>query len=133
MKRAIFRTEKHLHERDNKMEIGLIGLGRMGAYMAKRLLRAGHSCVGYARHASTVETRLQDGSISAGATSLSDLVNKLSKPRIIWLMVPAASVDSTLSDLLPLLAAQDIVIDVGNSYYHDDIRRAKMLKVHNIY
>src|ERR1700681_861888 len=117
----VFYTKKQLRERDNRMEIGLIGLGRMGAYMAKRLLRAGHSCVGYARHASTVETRLRDGSISSGASSLSDLVKKLSTPRIIWLMVPAASVDSTLSDLLPLLAPEDIVVDGGNSYYHDDI------------
>jgi 6-phosphogluconate dehydrogenase len=115
------------------MEIGLIGLGRMGANMAKRLLRAGHSCVGYARHASTVDARLKDGSISKGATSLSDLVNKLSTPRIVWLMVPAASVDSTLSDLLPLLSPEDIIVDGGNSYYHDDIRRAKMLQEHNIH
>ncbi len=115
------------------MEIGLIGLGRMGANMAKRLLRAGHSCVGYARHASTVETRLNDGSISKGATSIADLVNKLSTPRIVWLMVPAASVDATLSDLLPLLSPEDIIVDGGNSYYHDDIRRAKMLKEHNIH
>lgn len=115
------------------MEIGLVGLGRMGANMAKRLLRAGHSCVGYARHASTVQSRLQDGSISSGATSLSDMVKKLSTPRIIWLMVPAASVDATLSDLLPLLSPEDIIVDGGNSYYHDDIRRAKMLKEYKIH
>ncbi len=71
------------------MELGLIGLGRMGAYMAKRLLRADHKVVGYARTASTVETRLQDGSISAGASSLADVVNQLQQPRIVWLMVPA--------------------------------------------
>ena len=115
------------------MELGLIGLGRMGAYMAKRLLRAGHTCVGYARHASTVQTRLKDGSITSGATSLADLVNQLSRPRAIWLMVPAASVDATLNDLIPLLAADDIVIDGGNSHYHDDIRRAAMLKPHGIH
>src|SRR5947209_2922731 len=115
------------------MQLGLVGLGRMGAYMAKRLLRAGHSVVGYARHASTVQGRLQEGSISAGANSLEDLVKQLSKPRAIWLMVPAASVDATLNDLIPLLDADDVVIDGGNSYYHDDIRRAKELQPHSIH
>jgi 6-phosphogluconate dehydrogenase len=115
------------------MQIGLVGLGRMGANMAKRLLRSNHSVVGYARHASTVQTRLKDGSISSGASSLSDLVNQLSQPRAIWLMVPAASVDDTLSELIPLLSPDDVVVDGGNSYYHDDIRRAKMLKEHNIH
>src|SRR6266567_4137652 len=115
------------------MQLGLVGLGRMGAFMAKRLLRAGHSVVGYARHASTVQGRLQEGSISAGANSLEDLVKQLSKPRAIWLMVPAASVDATLNDLIPLLDADDVVIVGGNSYYHDDIRRAKELQPHNIH
>jgi len=115
------------------MELGLIGLGRMGAYMAKRLLRAGHTCVGYARHASTVQARMKDGSITSGASSLDDLVNQLSRPRAIWLMVPAASVDATLNDLIPLLSPDDIVIDGGNSYYHDDIRRAAELKPHGIH
>ena len=97
------------------MELGLIGLGRMGANMAKRLLRGGHTCVGYARHASTVETHLKDGAITSGATSLADLVNQLSRPRAVWLMVPAASVDATLNDLIPLLSPDDIVIDGGYS------------------
>ncbi len=115
------------------MQLGLIGLGRMGAYMAKRLLNAGHSVVGYARHASTVEKRLSEKSISAGATSLSDLVNQLEKPRIVWLMMPAGSVDATLAELVPLLSPDDVVVDGGNSYYHDDIRRAKELAEKNIH
>src|SRR5207245_6373018 len=115
------------------MELGLIGLGRMGANMAKRLLRAGHTCVGYARHASTVQTRLQDGSISSGANSLEDLVKQLARPRAVWLMVPAASVDATLHELVPLLSPDDIIIDGGNSYYHDDIRRAAELKPQGIH
>ena len=115
------------------MQIGLIGLGRMGAFMAKRLLKAGHSVVGYARHASTVQNRMQQGAITSGATSLADLINKLEKPRVVWLMVPAGSVDSTLSDIVPLLSPDDVVVDGGNSYYHDDIRRAKALAEHNIH
>lgn len=115
------------------MELGLIGLGRMGANMAHRLLRAGHTVVGYARHASTVQSHLQEGSISAGASSLADIVNQLAKPRAVWLMVPAASVDATLAELVPLLAPGDVVIDGGNSYYHDDIRRAAELAKHSIH
>jgi 6-phosphogluconate dehydrogenase len=115
------------------MELGLIGLGRMGANMAHRLLRAGHTVVGYARHASTVQSHLQEGSISAGASSLADIVNQLAKPRAIWLMVPAASVDATLAELVPFLAPGDVVIDGGNSYYHDDIRRAAELAKHSIH
>jgi len=110
------------------MELGLIGLGRMGANMAKRLLRAGHTCVGYARHASTEETRLKDGSITSGATSVADLVNQLSRPRAVWLMVPAASVDATLDDLLPHLSPDDIIVDGGNSYFKDTQRREADMK-----
>jgi 6-phosphogluconate dehydrogenase len=115
------------------MELGLIGLGRMGANMAKRLLRADHRVVGFARHASTVEKRLQDGSISAGASSLADVVSQLQQPRIVWLMVPAGSVDATLNELVPLLSPNDIVVDGGNSYYHDDIRRSKELQEKGIH
>ncbi|GCE12950.1 phosphogluconate dehydrogenase (NAD(+)-dependent, decarboxylating) [Tengunoibacter tsumagoiensis] len=115
------------------MELGLVGLGRMGAYMAKRLLRNGHTVVGYARRTTTVQGALQDGAITRGSSSLEDLVKQLAQPRVIWLMVPAASVDATLHDLLPFLSPDDVVIDGGNSYYHDDIRRAKMLKEHQIH
>jgi 6-phosphogluconate dehydrogenase len=115
------------------MELGLIGLGRMGGYMGKRWRRAGHTVVGYARHTETVQNNLNEGNISSGATSLEDLINKLARPRTIWLMVPAASVDATLETIVPLLAPDDIVIDGGNSYYHDDIRRAEALKPHGIH
>jgi 6-phosphogluconate dehydrogenase len=115
------------------MQLGLVGLGRMGAYMAKRLLRNGHTVVGMARHDSTVQTALNDKAISAGTTSVTDLVKQLDTPRAIWLMVPAASVDETLAGLVPLLSQGDVVIDGGNSYYHDDIRRAAELKAKGIH
>src|SRR6516165_11190719 len=110
------------------MQLGMIGLGRMGASMSQRLTRGGHTIVGYARHAETVDALLKGGTITKGATSLPDLVSKLSTPRAIWLMVPAASVDATLETIVPHLAPGDMVIDGGNSYYHDDIRRAAELK-----
>jgi 6-phosphogluconate dehydrogenase len=100
----------------------------MGAFMAKRLLRDGHTVVGMARRDSTVQSALNEGAITKGTTSLAELVKELEAPRAIWLMVPAASVDVTLEELVPLLQEGDIVIDGGNSYYHDDIRRAKDLK-----
>jgi len=115
------------------MELGMIGLGRMGAFMARRLMNAGHRVVGYVRRTEKLEGMVKDGSIAAGSTSIPDLVNKLEKPRAIWLMVPAASVDSTLETLIPLLDPDDIVIDGGNSYYHDDIRRAAELKAKGIH
>ena len=115
------------------MQLGMIGLGRMGANMAQRLIRAGHTIVGYVRHAETIQALLKEGSITSGAASLADLVNQLATPRAIWLMVPAASVDATLANIVPLLSPGDMVIDGGNSYYHDDIRRAADLKSHGIH
>ena len=115
------------------MELGMIGLGRMGANMSQRLTRAGHSVVGYVRHAETVQALLKEGVIKEGAMSLEDLVGKLPTPRAIWLMVPAASVDSTLASIVPHLSPDDIVVDGGNSYYHDDIRRAAELKPKGIH
>jgi len=107
------------------MELGMIGLGRMGANMVRRLMKAGHRCVVHDVSAQTVQGLAREG--ATGATSLADFVGKLSKPRNVWLMVPAAVVDKTLADLVPLLDRDDTVIDGGNSYYHDDIRRAKEL------
>ena len=115
------------------MQLGLIGLGRMGANMAQRLVRGGHEVVGYARHWETVEKTLGDGAISAGAKSLADLVDQLPAPRAVWLMVPAGAVDATLDELVPLLAAGDVVVDGGNSYYHDDVRRAAALEADGIH
>ncbi|MDB5385935.1 MAG: 6-phosphogluconate dehydrogenase, decarboxylating [Planctomycetaceae bacterium] len=104
------------------MQLGMVGLGRMGTNMVKRLLKSGHQCVVYDIHLEAVQALENEG--ATGATSLADLINKLSLPRAVWLMVPAAAVDPMLSDLSPLLQADDVVIDGGNSYYHDDIRRA---------
>lgn len=115
------------------MELGMIGLGRMGANMARRLLNAGHTVKGYVRTAETVKRLVSEGSITEGALSIQELVEKLEKPRAIWLMVPVASVDATLDTLLPLLSPDDVVIDGGNSYYQDDIRRAAELKPHGIH
>jgi 6-phosphogluconate dehydrogenase len=105
-----------------------MGLGRMGANMALRLTRAGHSVVGYARHWETVQRVLDEGAIGRGSHSPEELVSLLAQPRVVWLMVPAASVDATLDLLTPLLSKGDTVIDGGNSYYRDDIRRARELK-----
>jgi 6-phosphogluconate dehydrogenase len=107
------------------MQLGMIGLGRMGANMVRRLEKNGHQCVVYDRSADTVKQLAAEGATGAG--SLDDFVAKLQKPRAIWLMVPAAVVDATLHDLTPRLDAGDIVIDGGNSYYIDDIRRAREL------
>ena len=103
------------------MQLGMIGLGRMGTNMVRRLLRAGHRCVVYDLQPEAVQALVTEKAV--GATSLEDLVHKLSKPRALWMMVPAAVVDPTLTTLIPLLERDDVVIDGGNSYYHDDIRR----------
>jgi 6-phosphogluconate dehydrogenase len=107
------------------MQIGMIGLGRMGANMVRRLLKAGHQCVVFDMSPKAV-TELIDKS-AVGSSSLGELVKNLKKPRSVWLMVPAAVVDKTITDLLPHLETGDILIDGGNSYYIDDIRRAKEL------
>src|SRR6185437_16315605 len=107
------------------MELGMVGLGRMGANMAARLLRAGHRVVAFDRHPEKVQAVVADGAI--GAASLAELVSKLARPRVIWLMVPAAGVDATIAALAPLLVREDAIIDGGNSYYGDDIRRAGSL------
>jgi 6-phosphogluconate dehydrogenase len=113
------------------MQLGMIGLGRMGANMVRRLQKNGHACVVYDRSADSVKQLSGEG--ATGATSLDDFVQKLQKPRAIWLMVPAAVVDATIRDLLPKLASGDILIDGGNSYYIDDIRRAKELQAKGIH
>ncbi len=108
------------------MELGMIGLGRMGTNMVRRLLRAGHRCVVYDLHPEAVRVLVDEG--AAGTTSLEDFAHTLKKPRTAWLMVPAGAVDPTLKTLIPLLEPDDVVIDGGNSHYHDDIRRAAELK-----
>jgi 6-phosphogluconate dehydrogenase len=113
------------------MQLGMIGLGRMGANMVRRLLRGGHQCVVYDRTPVSVDALVKEH--ATGSSSLSDLVTKLSAPRAVWLMVPAASVDHTLADLVPLLGSGDIVIDGGNSYYIDDIRRHQELAAKGIH
>src|SRR5512147_1120339 len=107
------------------MQIAIVGLGRMGANMARRLLKGGHQCVVFNRSPKAVQELVAEKAV--GSSSLADFVKKLTKPRAVWLMVPAAVVDSTIADLLPSLEADDILIDGGNSYYIDDIRRAKEL------
>jgi 6-phosphogluconate dehydrogenase len=108
------------------MQLGMIGLGRMGGNMVRRLLRGGHQCVVYARSQGAVKELASVG--ASGSTSLADLVKQLAAPRAVWLMVPAAVVDKNIEDLTPLLERGDVLIDGGNSYYIDDIRRAKELK-----
>ena len=107
------------------MQLGMIGLGRMGANMVRRLVRGGHACVVFDVSPKAVEELAKEN--ATGAASLDDLANKLRKPRALWLMVPAAAVDKTIADVLPHLEPGDVLIDGGNSYYVDDIRRAKAL------
>jgi len=113
------------------MQIGMIGLGRMGANMVRRLMRRGHQCVVYDMNPKGVTAMTQEGAVGAG--SLAEFVSKIKTPRAIWMMVPAAAVDATLKDLAPLLQPGDIVIDGGNSYYVDDMRRAKELRAKEIH
>jgi 6-phosphogluconate dehydrogenase len=113
------------------MQLGMIGLGRMGANMVRRLVKGGHDCVVFDMSPSTVAALAAENAV--GAVSLADLVKKLDKPRAVWLMVPAAAVDQTIADLLPSLEPGDILIDGGNSYYIDDIRRAKELAPRRIH
>jgi len=113
------------------MQLGMIGLGRMGANMVRRLIGGGHQCVVFDMSPKAVTDLTAEKAL--GSSSLADLVKKLAKPRAVWLMVPAAVVDQTIADLLPSLAAGDILIDGGNSYYVDDIRRAKELAAKQIH
>lgn len=113
------------------MKIGMIGLGRMGANMTVRLMRAGHTCVVYDRNTPAVSDLEKQGALSA--LSLADLVEKLEPPRAVWLMLPAAVVDKVLADLKPLLQTGDVIVEGGNSHYHDDIRRARELQTAGIH
>ena len=113
------------------MQLGMIGLGRMGANMVRRLLKGGHDCVVFDMSQKAVDELVREK--ATGASSLQELVQKLQKPRAVWLMVPAAAVDKTISDLMPYLEAGDTLIDGGNSYYIDDQQRAKGLAPHGIH
>ena len=113
------------------MQLGMIGLGRMGANMVRRLMKNGHECVVYDRDANAVKELAGEGAI--GASSLDDFISKLNTPKVVWLMLPAAVVDASLKDLSARLNAGDIIIDGGNSYYIDDIRRAKELSAKGIH
>ncbi len=113
------------------MQIGMIGLGRMGANMVRRLQKAGHQCVVFDRSSEAVQALAKEG--ATPAASIQDFLDKLSAPRAVWLMLPAAVVDASISELTPLLGADDIIIDGGNSYYKDDIARAKKLSAKSIH
>jgi 6-phosphogluconate dehydrogenase len=113
------------------MQLGMIGLGRMGSNMVRRLLKGRHQCVVFDKSPNAVNELV--GEKATGSSSFQDLVGKLEKPRAIWLMVPAAVVDPSITELLPYLEADDILIDGGNSYYVDDIRRAKELAAKRIH
>src|SRR6266566_3903697 len=111
--------------RERAMQFGMIGLGRMGGNMVRRLMRSGHTCVVYDRSPQAVETLVKEG--ATGASPVAEFVKKLAKPRAVCLMVPAAFVDASIDDLVPLLEKGDTLIDGGNSNYQDDIARAKRL------
>ena len=113
------------------MQLGMIGLGRMGANMVRRLLKGGHECVVFDMSPKAVTELVQEKAV--GSSSIADFVKKLTRPRAVWLMVPAAATDQTIADLLPHLEAGDILIDGGNSHYIDDIRRAKALASKHIH
>ena len=113
------------------MQIGMIGLGRMGSNMVKRIMKAGHHCVVYDVDSAHIDALVKDGAV--GASSLVDLVNKLSTPRAIWMMLPASIVEGTLDNLAKELQADDVVIDGGNSYYHDDLHRSAALERQGIH
>ena len=113
------------------MQLGMIGLGRMGANMARRLMNSGHDCVAFDRSADAVQALVADG--ATGVHSSAELVAQVARPRAIWLMVPAAVVDATIDELLPLLEFDDVLIDGGNSHYVDDIRRAKTLAARGVH
>jgi len=113
------------------MQIGMIGLGRMGANMVRRLHQAGHQCVVFDRNAEAVQSLAEEGMVAA--SDVQDFISKLESPRAIWLMLPAAVVDASIAELTPLLNADDIIIDGGNSYYKDDIARANRLAAKTIH
>jgi len=113
------------------MNIAMVGLGRMGGNMVERLIRHGHTCVVFDRSQETVKK--YEAKKATGASSYADMISKLPSPRIIWLMVPAGVVDQTIHELVPLLSSGDVLIDGGNSYYVDDIRRAKELALKGIH
>ncbi len=113
------------------MQLGMIGLGRMGASMVRRLMKSGHDCVVHDAQASAVSDLAKDG--ATGAASMQQLVALLAQPRTVWLMVPAGVVDRLMSELLPLLNPGDIVVDGGNSHYHDDIRRGAQLRAQGLH
>src|ERR1700693_4096581 len=113
------------------MQLGMIGLGRMGANMVRRLIRGGHECVVFDMSAKAVEELVKEKAV--GSASLAEFIKNLTKPRAVWLMVPAGVVDKSIADLLPHLERGDILIDGGNSYYVDDIRRAKELTAKGVH
>jgi 6-phosphogluconate dehydrogenase len=113
------------------MQIGMIGLGRMGANMVRRLIRGGHQCVVFDMNPESVAELQTEG--ATGSSSMNDFVSKLKPPRAVWMMVPAAVVDKVITQVIPSLQQNDILIDGGNSYYIDDIRRAKELEQKGIH